>query len=202
MREAGNTPGLHAHASPRPENQTIPLASDLTRRPSSSAALCAPSARCASSSLVDFTVDFALRSASRRFRLNRRSPWSRCRCRVRVTRRRADAPRRSDLRRFVVASRCRREIRRRTSASLRSGLAVTAIFSPAVTAAPTAVSATRCARQPNDFRLLACARARVSAAFVADRLRRAAFRLRVAAAFWAAAFRCVSVCVATGNHLP
>jgi hypothetical protein len=34
-----------------------------------------------------------------------------------------------------------------------------------------------------------CARARVSAAFFADRLRFAWLRLRVAAAFWAAALR-------------
>jgi hypothetical protein len=46
----------------------------------------------------------------------------------------------------------------------------------------------------------ACARARVSAAFLADRLRRAAFLRRVATAFCAAAFRWVSVWVAMLNH--
>ena len=85
---------------------------------------------------------------------------------------------------------------RRTPACDRSGLMVCATFSPPLTAAPTAVSATRWAPQLSDFSRLDSARARVSAALRAERLRCAAFRLRVAAAFWAAALRCVSVCVA------
>jgi hypothetical protein len=159
------------------------LASDLTRRASPSAAVWASSTRRSS----PFWVDFTCRSASRRLRL-----------RIRAALRRGFAPRRSALRRFVDARRCRREICRRTPAGLRRGLTVLTTTSPAVTVAPTVVSTTRCACQPNDFRVLACARALVSAAFRADRLRLAVFRLRVAAPFWAAAFRCVSVWVAIG----
>jgi hypothetical protein len=176
------------------------LASDPTRRARPSAALWARSTRRSN----PFWVDFTCRSASRRFRFNRRSCWSRWRFRVRAARRRVLAPRRSmlrrPLRRLVAARRRRWEIRRLTLAGLRRGLTVLANVSPAVTVAPTAVSATRCACQPNDFRVLASARARVCAAFLADRLRWAALRLRVATPFWAAAFRCVCVWVAIGNH--
>jgi hypothetical protein len=66
-----------------------------------------------------------------------------------------------------------------------------------------AVSATRCAWSPTYFSRLACARARVSAALRAERLRFASFSLRVAAALWAAAdrsIRVVSLRVAIGNH--
>ena len=147
--------------------QTMSFASDLTRRASSSAAVCASSTR---------------------------------RSNLPSARRRAVAPRRSALRSCVDARRCRVEICRFTPAWLRRGLTVSATFSPAETAAPTAVSATCCARQPNDFRVPACARARVSAALLADRLRRAAFRRRVATPFCAAAFRCVLVGVAMSNH--
>jgi hypothetical protein len=104
------------------------------------------------------------------------------------------------LRRFVVARRRSLEASRRMPVCVRRGLTLSTTFSPPLTAAPTAVSATRCACQPIAFSRLCCARARVSAAFRAERLRLAAFCLRVAAAFWAAALRCVSVCVAIGNR--
>src|SRR5215208_3080327 len=65
-----------------------------------------------------------------------------------------------------------------------------------------AVSATRWAWSPTTFSRLACARARVSAALRADRLRFASFSLRVAAALWAAADFSVSVRVAMGITFP
>jgi hypothetical protein len=144
-------------------------------------------------------VDLTCCSAVRRFRRRARTTSFRWRVAFRWARLRAVAPRRSALRRFAVAWRRRRETSRRTPAWLPSGLSVSTTLSPPLTAAPTAVSATRCACRPKAFSLLACARARVSAALRAARLRLAAFCLRVAAAFWAAAFRCVSVCVAMMN---
>lgn len=174
------------------------LASDpTTRRAIPSAAVWASSTRRPKASCADF----ACRLASRRFRLNRRSPRSRCCLRVLKARRRAFAPRRSALPRPVAARCCKRESSRLAFAGLRRGFSVSAAFSPPATAAPIAVSASRCACHPNDLRVLISARARVSAAFLADRLRRAAFRLRVATAFWAETFRSVCVWVAMGDHL-
>ena len=158
------------------------------------AVVCASSARRPNSCCTALTCC----SASRRLRRRLRVTWPRRLVTLRWARFRAVAPRRSTLRRFFVARRRSLEASRRMPVCVRRGLTLSTTFSPPLTAAPTAVSATRCACQPIDFSRLCCARARVSAAFRAERLRLAAFCLRVAAARCAAALRCVSVCVAIG----
>jgi hypothetical protein len=75
------------------------------------------------------------------------------------------------------------------------------MLSAAVTVAPMAVSAALVAWRPSACAVLSSARARVCAAFFADRLRLASLRLRVAAAFWAAALRWFSVWIAMVAHL-
>jgi hypothetical protein len=145
-------------------------------------------------------VAFTWRSASRRFLLSTRVRCPRRRSIVRQARLRAVAPRRSALRTFARASFPMRDSSRRVPAWLWSGRSVWATLSPPLTAAPKIVSAIRWTCQPSDFSRWACARARVSAALRAARLLLAAASRRVAAAFWAAALRCVSVWVAIGNH--